>query len=94
MEHRPVIQKLKTEFEEFKKKTLETTQEEIFEDIEKVRFYKVMNDFLDSEPNVSIPADMTLAHLWMFYLKEEYLSVENHTEIALLIMQYRINYEK
>ena len=98
-----VSHKVINEYEEFRKEVLSKGNDEAFKESYKIHFFTELKDFLTSEENnlddkeyemlfrENVPI---LSSLFDYYLKEEYSSIENYSEINNLVVSYNEKYNK
>ena len=98
-----VSYKVINEYEELRKDILSKGNDEAFKESYKIHFFTELKDFLTSEENnlddkeyemlfrENVPI---LSSLFDYYLKEEYSSIENYSEINNLVVSYNEKYNK
>lgn len=80
------------EYREFKRNIMDKGIEEVFNQSYKIHFYNNVCDYLEAQEKVE--DDITLARLYDFYIKYEYLTVDSYTGIEELIKEYKKHMER
>lgn len=81
------FEKIKKEYENFRKEVLLLSKEEIFEEVFTIHFYKTIYEYLEFNEK-KISNKMNLAELFEFYKKSEYLHYNTYEDIEDLIDEY------
>lgn len=82
------MDRLTEEYLRFKSSVLALNKEEIFERAFKIVFYNEIYKYFKNT-GARVDKDMTIASLYLFYIKYELLSINNTEEIAEFINVYR-----
>lgn len=82
------MEKLTEEYLKFKNSILALNKEEIFERAFKIVFYNEIYKYFKNT-GASVDKDISIARLYLFYIKYEPLSINNTEEIAEFINVYR-----
>ena len=82
------FKRIKKEYEDFRKEVLLLSKEEIFEEVFTIHFYKTIYEYLEFKED-KISDKMSLAELFEFYKKSEYLHYNTYEDIEDLISAYQ-----
>ena len=82
------FERIKKEYENFRKEVLLLSKEEIFEEVFTIHFYKTIYEYLEFKED-KIFDKMSLAELFEFYKKSEYLHYNTYEDIEDLISAYQ-----
>lgn len=81
------FERIKKEYEDFRKEVLLLSKEEIFEEVFTTHFYKTIYEYLEFKED-KILDKMSLAGLFEFYKKSEYSHYNTYEDIEDLISGY------
>ena len=82
------FERIKKEYEDFRKEVLLLSKEEIFEEVFTIHFYKTIYEYLEFKEDKiedKISDKMSLAELFEFYKNSEYLHYNTYEDIEDLI---------
>ena len=82
------FENIKKEYENFRKEVLLLSKEDIFEEVFTIYFYKTIYEYLEFKED-KISDKMSLAGLFEFYKKSEYLHYNTYEDIEDLISEYQ-----
>ena len=82
------FERIKKEYEDFRKEVLLLSKEEIFEEVFTIHFYKTIYEYLEFKEDKKSDK-MSLAELFEFYKKSEYLHYNTYDDIDILIDEYK-----
>lgn len=82
------FERIKKEYEDFRKEVLLLSKEDIFEEVFTIHFYKTIYEYLEFKED-KISDKMSLAGLFEFYKNSEYLHYNTYEDIEDLISEYQ-----
>ena len=81
------FEKIKKEYEDFRKEVLLLSKKEIFDMAYKINFYHEIWSFLN-DTGRKIKSKMSLADLYDFFLSKEFTSIASYTDVEELFGYY------
>ena len=81
------FERIKKEYEDFRKEVLLLSKKEIFDMAYKINFYHEIWSFIN-DTGRKIKSKMTLADLYDFFLSKEFTSIASYTDVEELFDYY------